>query len=97
MIFVEIKPRAVRDLKDIGGYIARDNPERAISYVRELRAKMEKIAKNPKGYPIRTDLEFSIRSASYQSYIIFFHILENGVVEIVRVIHGARDIDNLLG
>jgi toxin ParE1/3/4 len=97
MSIVKVAPEAVRDLKDIGGYIARDNPERAVSYVRELRAKMEKIGENPKGYPKRIDLDLNIRSAPYQSYLIFFHILENGTVEIVRVIHGARDIEDLLG
>jgi toxin ParE1/3/4 len=31
-------PRAEADLEDIGDYIARDNPARAISFLEELRS-----------------------------------------------------------
>lgn len=95
MSIVKVAPEAVSDLKDIGRYIARDNPERAVSYVRELRAKMQKIGENPKGYAIRDDLSTSLRSAPYQSYLIFFQIEQDDVVRIMRVIHGARYVEGL--
>lgn len=96
MSIVKVAPEAVGDLKEIGRYIARDNPDRAVSYVRELRAKMERIGQHPGGYPIRDDLSTSLRSAPYQSYLIFFRIEDGDVVRIVRVIHGARDVEGLL-
>jgi toxin ParE1/3/4 len=95
MSAVIITPAAGRDLKDIGRYIARDNADRAISYVRELRAKIAKIGDNPKIYPVRGDFDLGLRSVPYHRYLIFFHIAENEVVEIVRVMHGARDIDSM--
>ncbi len=33
-----ITPLAERDIEDIGDYIARDNPKRALTFVAELRA-----------------------------------------------------------
>ncbi len=95
MSIVKVAPEAVGDLKEIGRYIARDNPDRAVSYVRELRTKMGKIGENPGGYPIRYELSTSLRSAPYQSYLIFFQIEDGDVVRIMRVIHGARDVEGL--
>ncbi|MFT3803123.1 MAG: type II toxin-antitoxin system RelE/ParE family toxin [Burkholderiaceae bacterium] len=34
---------AANDLKEIGDYIARENPARAVSFIRELRAVMDRI------------------------------------------------------
>lgn len=48
--------RAVRDLEDIGDYIAQANPRRAHSFVAELRQQCEKIAHAPLSYPAREDI-----------------------------------------
>lgn len=45
-----ITPLAAVDLKEIGDYIAQDNPVRAGTFVAELRAHCEKICLNPAGY-----------------------------------------------
>jgi toxin ParE1/3/4 len=44
-----ITPLAACDLEEIGDYIARDNPIRAVTFVAELRAHCEKICLNPSG------------------------------------------------
>jgi plasmid stabilization system protein ParE len=46
-----VSPRAARDLEDIGDYIARDNPARAVSFISELRLACVAIAANPQGFP----------------------------------------------
>ena len=38
-MIVHLTAEAVRDLEAIGDFIARDNPERAVSFIGELRAK----------------------------------------------------------
>jgi len=38
-MIVRILPAARAELETIGDYIARDNPRRAVSFVRELRDK----------------------------------------------------------
>jgi plasmid stabilization system protein ParE len=51
-----LSPRAAADLEDIAGYIARDNPQRAMTFVEELEAKCRAVAVNPQIYPARPDL-----------------------------------------
>ena len=86
-----IKPLAEQDLEAIADYIARDNPARAVTFVRELRAQCKRIASNPLGYRERPELAPGLRSCAHGNYMIFFDVLPD-VVEIVRVLHGARDL-----
>lgn len=72
-----------------------DNPERAISFVDELTDRFRAIAEHPKAYPTRADLRPGLRSCVHGNYLIFYRI-EDDAIEIARVIHGARDIANLL-
>jgi toxin ParE1/3/4 len=88
-----LTPLAEQDLEAIGDYIARDNPRRALSFVRELRSQCAKIAGSPQGYRRRPELGEAIRSCAYGNYVIFF--VEAGkVVQVVRVLHGAMDIES---
>jgi toxin ParE1/3/4 len=50
------------DLEDIGDYIARDNPLRALSFVRELREQCRRIAETPLAFPARSELGKGLRS-----------------------------------
>ena len=83
-------PAAEQDLEAIADYIASDNPRRALSFVRELRAQCERIARNPAGYRLRPELGHRIRSCAYGHYVIFFESGDDRVA-IVRVLHGTRD------
>ena len=65
-------PQAETDLEAIGDYIARDNPRRAMSFVRELRAQCRKIAKAPKAYRPRPELGPGLRSCPYGNYLVLF-------------------------
>lgn len=49
-------PLAEQDLEAIADYIAADNPVRALSFVRELRAQCQRITLNPPGYRLRPEL-----------------------------------------
>jgi toxin ParE1/3/4 len=87
----EISPQAVADLQEIGDYIARDNPQRAASFVGELLAHSQRIAENPEAYPTRPELSEGLRSCAHQRYVIFFTASPERV-RIERIIHGSRDI-----
>lgn len=89
-------PLAEQDLEAIADYIAVDNPVRALSFVRELRAQCLRITLNPPGYRLRPDLGDGIRSCAHGNYVIFFEVDPDTVV-IVRILHGARDIPSVLG
>lgn len=90
-----VKPEAEQDLEAIGDYIARDNPQRAIAFVRELRDHCKTIARNPLGYRERTELAVGLRSCAHGNYVIFFDVLSDAV-EIIRVLHGTRDVPTVL-
>ncbi|MBN8715962.1 MAG: type II toxin-antitoxin system RelE/ParE family toxin [Xanthomonadales bacterium] len=84
-------PLAEQDLEAIADYIATDNPVRALSFVRELRAQCQRITLNPSGYRLRPELGDGIRSCAYGHYVIFFEASAETVL-VVRVLHGARDL-----
>jgi toxin ParE1/3/4 len=87
---LSISPRAALDLEAIGDYIALDNPERAVSFIRELRQQCRRVARLPASFPARDDLAVGIRMSTHGKYLILFRIVENAV-RIERVIHGARN------
>jgi toxin ParE1/3/4 len=91
---VRLSPRAVTDLDEIGEYIARDNPLRAITFVDELESACRRIAENPQAYPLRSDLAPDLRMAVHTNYLILFRILESEI-RIERVLHGARNLPRL--
>ena len=81
---------------EIGDYIAADNPARAISFVAEIEAViLGKIANRPASYPARPELAPGLRVARHGRYLIFF-IHEVDRIEIVRVLHGSRDLERAL-
>jgi toxin ParE1/3/4 len=84
-----LSPRARLDLEEIGDYIARDNPARAITFVDELRIHCFRIAATPTADPAREDLAPGLRMAIHGRYLIFFR--ENAErVRIERILHSAR-------
>jgi toxin ParE1/3/4 len=87
-------PRAERDLEDIGDYIARDNPPRAVSFLQEMREQCSKIAETPLAFPLRPELGEGFRMVVFKSYLIFYRS-EAESVRIERVLHGARNIQVL--
>ena len=93
---VTLSPLAERDLESIGDYIAEDNPRRALSFVAELRARCDTIAKAPQAYRARPELAEGLRSCAHGNYVIFF-IAAKARLTIVRVLHGAMDIPAQLG
>jgi toxin ParE1/3/4 len=86
---------AVRlELLQIGETIEADSPSRAASFVFELEEKARSIALNPRIYRLRPDVAQGIRLATYASYIILFR-LGDTTVEILHIVHGARDLKRL--
>jgi len=85
-------PQAELDLEAIGDYIAQDNPRRANSFVRQLREQCRKITEAPKAYRSRSEFGEGLRSCAYGNYVLFFYE-EPGLVRIVRVLHGAMDLE----
>jgi toxin ParE1/3/4 len=88
---VTVSPLAERDLEAIADYIAEDNPLRALTFIEEMRAQCEKIARAPQAYRARPELAAGLRSCAHGNYVIFF-IGTRTHLTVVRVLHGSMDI-----
>jgi toxin ParE1/3/4 len=88
-VFYSLEARI--DLLGIGSNIEQFNPPRSETFVTELRTKANNIAHFPNAYPARDDLQAGLRIAIHGHYNILFRVTDLEV-EIVRVIHGARDL-----
>lgn len=93
---VVLSNAAEADLEDIGDHIARDNPRRALTFLRELRGVMLRLGDMPNALPLVPRYEHhSIRRRVSGSHLIFYRI-EADQVFIVHILHGARDYEPLL-
>jgi toxin ParE1/3/4 len=86
---------AESDLVEIGNFIARDNPTTAARFVEEVEEHCQLLAAHPLLGRARDELVPGLRSLPFGRYVIFYRALDDGV-EIVRVLHGARDLRRAL-
>ncbi|MCB1781661.1 MAG: type II toxin-antitoxin system RelE/ParE family toxin [Candidatus Competibacteraceae bacterium] len=91
---LRFRNEALSDLEEIGDYIATDNPLKAESFVAELRAHCERLLPNPRIHPVRRSLPGNVRVAPHGNYLIIYREIDDAL-EIVRIFHGARNIDEL--
>ncbi len=93
---VVISAQAEAELREIALFIARDNRPRALSFVRELRAKTLVIGNAPHAFPLVARYEhLGIRRLAHGNYLIFYRAGDEQVV-ILHILHAARDIEELL-
>lgn len=83
------------DLEAIGDWIAQDDPQRSISFIRELRKAAAALARYPRRYPTLPEPHVAVRKKSFRHYLIFYQIRE-AEVHILRVVQGSRDWLTLL-
>jgi len=95
-MIVVITAAAEADLETIADWIAKDNPSRAVTFVAELRRRCETLIDAPEGYPLVPRYEaLGIRRRPYGDYLIF-HRVAGDAIEILHVLHGARDYEGIL-
>jgi toxin ParE1/3/4 len=92
---LELSPFIEGDLDAIAGYIAQDNPRRAVTFIEDIRAKFSDIQRSPLIYRLRPDIGEHARMATLGNYAILFRV-SDGVVRVERVIHGGRDLPSAL-
>ncbi|MBU4234561.1 MAG: type II toxin-antitoxin system RelE/ParE family toxin [Desulfobacterales bacterium] len=86
------RPRVRGDLSEIWDYIAADNETRADAFVDLIDQKFQALASHPNLGRSRDELEEGLRSFPVGKYVIFYRAIPAGV-EIVRVLHGSRDLN----
>ena len=87
-------PSAESDLDEIWLYIALDNLDIADRFIDELNDQCESLAEFPEMGKACDELAPDLRMFPVDNYLIFYRPVEDGV-DIVRVIHGARGIEDL--
>jgi len=95
-MIVHLSAEAEYDLETIGDYIARDNPERALSFLYELRSKCLGLADMPERFPLVPRYEATgVRRRVHGDYLIFFRVEAEKVV-IIHILHGAQNYSTIL-
>lgn len=94
---LELSAYVEADLDDIAAYIAQDNPQRAVVFIQEMRAKFQAIQRDPQLYQLRPDIGAEARMATVGHYAILFRVTTGDRVRIERVAYGGRDLGNVFG
>lgn len=95
------RPRAKRDLIEIVEYIGSDRPTAARRFLKQVSATLESLARFPgigRLYETTHPALQGIRVtsvASFRNYLLFYRANAESI-ELLAVIHGARDLPNLL-
>tara|TARA_Y100000815_G_scaffold132236_1_gene119380 strand:- start:1279 stop:1572 length:294 start_codon:yes stop_codon:yes gene_type:complete len=89
---VYILPSADRDLDEIYDWIAQDDPLAAEAHVRQLVAVAERLRDFPERGMARPEIGEGARSWAVGRYLLLYRV-SDGRVEIVRFLHGAREMD----
>ena len=91
---VTLSPLAEIDLLDIALYIATENPRASDDFAHELDDKFSLLLTQPEMGRARPELGKKLRSFPIKNYVVFYDPTPEGIF-IVRVIHGARDVENI--
>ena len=86
------RPLAETDILEIWDYIADDSLAAADRWVDHLDEQFRVLATQPMMGRARDELAPGVRSFPFGRYVVFYVPLDDGI-DVVRVLHGARDID----
>jgi len=84
--------KAQADLTEIWLYIAERDEAAADRVLDEIERVCRLIATRPKMGRERSELKPNIRSFGVMSWVIFYRIADD-FIDVVRVLHAARDLD----
>ena len=79
---------------EIWSYIADDSAKNADSFIDRLHETIQMLAHQPGTGRRREELAPGILSFPFGRYVIFYRSIPTSI-EIIRVLHGARDIQNI--
>ena len=96
-----LKPQADRDINNQFEYIAKDNLEAAIRFYEAAFRAFDVLLTNPNIGPARDFENQQLKDIriwlvkGFEKHLIFYRATDE-LVEILRVLHAARDIDSIL-
>ena len=89
---VVVSPAAQADLTDIWRYIADDEPAKADAFLDLIERTCRVLADHPFMGRSRPELAAGVYSFPVARTVVFYRPAADGI-EVVRVLHGARDIE----
>jgi len=87
-------PQVLEDLRSIEEFIGQDNPPAAVAFVEKLTDRFSELLDAPGIGRKREELAPGLRSSRVGDYLIFYRMSGN-CLEIIHVLHGARDLPRL--
>jgi len=91
-----LSPEALDDLQNIWDYIAADNVEAADRVIEELFEAFVHLAQWPASGHTRRDVtKQGVRFWPVRSYLVVYRF-ETAPLQIVTILHGARDIPSIV-
>ena len=94
-MILRLTPRAEADISAIAHYIAEDNPLAAERWLGNIHRHCSHLAETPAMGVARSDVRPGLRTFPVGNYLILYRQITGGA-EIVRVVHGARQWQELL-
>jgi toxin ParE1/3/4 len=95
------RPAAIRlsrlartDILDIWTYVAADNPVAADRVLERIERVLQSISEHPELGRERPDIMVGLRSFAVMSWVVLYRVDSESVI-VARVLHGARDLDEL--
>jgi toxin ParE1/3/4 len=99
--FIDLHRVAQRDLEECAEYIRRDNPRAALRFLRAARTTMDRLLAMPEMGSLYESDEPELADvrrfpvSRFRNYLIFYRPTTMGI-EVLRILHGARDIERIL-
>lgn len=94
MIHLKITVGASRDLEEISNYFLEKSVDAGDNFVEGFHRKCQQLVKFPYSGRSYDHLMAGLRGTPLMGYIIFYQVIENEI-EIVRVISGYRNFQNV--
>ncbi|PIT98151.1 MAG: type II toxin-antitoxin system RelE/ParE family toxin [Candidatus Andersenbacteria bacterium CG10_big_fil_rev_8_21_14_0_10_54_11] len=97
------RPQARIDISESAEYIAQDSPDVAVAFVRAVADTCRALAEMPemgvqRDYENPALLEARMMPVrGYHKYLIFYIPHHHNHIDVLRVLHGSRDLPTLLG
>jgi toxin ParE1/3/4 len=86
---------AEEDLLAISEHIALDNSSAAARWLEQIEGEFLRLANNPYIGEAVDQIRPGARRSTHGKYLIFYEVRETGI-GLLRVLHGARKIEDLL-
>ena len=96
MARVTRRPLAAADILDNWDHIAEDSLDQADRWIDKLDETFGILATQPLMGRAREELAADLRSFPFGRYVIFYMPVQDGI-DVVRVLHSARDVDAAFG